>query len=372
MTERSAHWMSAVLPRVRVRQWVLSLPFWLRHRIAYDHDLALAIWRVAARAIEARYRRAARTLGATTTRGGSVTVIQRFGGDLRTNIHFHGLFLDGVYEDGESTPRFIPVRPPSVAEMEALLRIIVVRIERLLHRRGVRRDDSERDDSSSALTDLQARSVLARGTEHLGREEHETEDRVVRRIKARIDDFDLDADVSVGAKRRGRLEHLCRYILRPPFALERLRALADGRIALELRKPWSSGVTHVAFEPDVFLERLASLVPGREPTPFSITASSPPAPRYDRASSQRSNRTSKGHRHPVATAPGPSSCGEASASTSSPANAAGVSGSSLCSSARAASGVCSNTSRSNASRSPSVLRDRLPKTSTSAPDQARI
>ena len=37
MTEMARHCVSAVLPRVRVRQWVLSLPFELRVPLAYRH-----------------------------------------------------------------------------------------------------------------------------------------------------------------------------------------------------------------------------------------------------------------------------------------------------------------------------------------------
>jgi hypothetical protein len=50
MTERARHLAQKVFPeRVRVRQWVLSLPFDLRVRAAFDHGLALA--RITARAI---------------------------------------------------------------------------------------------------------------------------------------------------------------------------------------------------------------------------------------------------------------------------------------------------------------------------------
>jgi hypothetical protein len=35
---------------------------------------------------------------------------------------------------------------------------------------------------------------------------------------------------------RAGLERLCRYVLRPPFAQERLRLRADGRVALELKR----------------------------------------------------------------------------------------------------------------------------------------
>jgi hypothetical protein len=43
MTERAAHLVDAVLPRVPVRQWVLSLPHWLRYMLAWDHGLCRAV-----------------------------------------------------------------------------------------------------------------------------------------------------------------------------------------------------------------------------------------------------------------------------------------------------------------------------------------
>ena len=36
-----------LIPAVPVRQWVLSLPFWLRYRVAHDHRLfseMVAVW----------------------------------------------------------------------------------------------------------------------------------------------------------------------------------------------------------------------------------------------------------------------------------------------------------------------------------------
>lgn len=42
-------------------------------------------------------------------RSGCVTVIQRFGGALNLNVHFHTLVLDGVFtEDEKATLRFHP------------------------------------------------------------------------------------------------------------------------------------------------------------------------------------------------------------------------------------------------------------------------
>jgi hypothetical protein len=43
MAERAASLVDAVLPRVPVRQWVLTLPYRLRYRLAWDHALCLLI-----------------------------------------------------------------------------------------------------------------------------------------------------------------------------------------------------------------------------------------------------------------------------------------------------------------------------------------
>ncbi len=43
MTERAAHLVDEVLPRVPVRQWVLTVPYRLRYRMAFDHGLSRAV-----------------------------------------------------------------------------------------------------------------------------------------------------------------------------------------------------------------------------------------------------------------------------------------------------------------------------------------
>jgi Putative transposase len=53
--------------------------------------------------------------------------------------------------------------------------------------------------------------------------------------------YGLHANVWVSANDRAGLERLCRYVLRPPFAQERLRLRADGRVALELKMAWRDG-----------------------------------------------------------------------------------------------------------------------------------
>ncbi|HET8577005.1 MAG TPA: transposase [Methylomirabilota bacterium] len=82
--------------------------------------------------------------------------------------------------------------------------------------------------------------------------------------QAQLDGFDLHANVWVPGRDRARLERLCRYLLRPPLAQERLRRRADGRILVELRKTWRDGTTHLLLEPLELLEKLAALTPRPE------------------------------------------------------------------------------------------------------------
>ena len=113
MTERAAHAVDAVLPPVPVRQWVLSLPHWLRYVLAWNHGLCRAVLAAYVRALLAFQRQRARRLGVRDGQSGTLTVIQRFGGALNLNIHFHTLVLDGVFTTaGPEGVRFYQRRRP--------------------------------------------------------------------------------------------------------------------------------------------------------------------------------------------------------------------------------------------------------------------
>jgi hypothetical protein len=65
-----------------------------------------------------------------TAQAGAVTLIQRFGSAL--NIHFHMLFLDGVYVDQPNgAARFRWVKSPSSAEITRLTHTIAHRVGRV-------------------------------------------------------------------------------------------------------------------------------------------------------------------------------------------------------------------------------------------------
>jgi hypothetical protein len=89
MADTAAHLVDRVLPEVPVRQWVLSLPFALRYRLAYDAALTSAVLGVFVRTVFASLRRRARKKrGVTRGKCGAVTFVQRFGDALNLNVHF--------------------------------------------------------------------------------------------------------------------------------------------------------------------------------------------------------------------------------------------------------------------------------------------
>ena len=73
-----------------------------------------------------------------TAQAGAVTLIQRFGSALNLNIHFHMLFLDGVYvQRPDGSLRFRWVKAPTSAELTRLAQTLALRVGRLLERQGL-------------------------------------------------------------------------------------------------------------------------------------------------------------------------------------------------------------------------------------------
>jgi hypothetical protein len=72
-----------------------------------------------------------------SVRTGAVTLIQRFGSALNLNIHFHMLFLDGVYIDrADGSVRFWQVKAPTSEELTQLTNRIAHRVGSFLERQG--------------------------------------------------------------------------------------------------------------------------------------------------------------------------------------------------------------------------------------------
>ena len=141
MAESAALLVDEVLPHKPMRQWVLSVPFPLRFLFASQPKIMGKALGIVYRTIATHLTRKAGYTKATAYPG-AVTLIQRFGSAL--NIHFHMLFLDGVYvEHAGSIARFCWVKAPTSAELMQLTHTIAHRLARYLERQGLLERDAE-------------------------------------------------------------------------------------------------------------------------------------------------------------------------------------------------------------------------------------
>jgi putative transposase/transposase-like zinc-binding protein len=270
MCDFAGHLRERVMPHVPVRQWVLTVPFGLRFGMAFNPALTGVVLRAFVGIVSRWLRRRAR---ARRIRGvlktGGVTVIQRFGSALNLNVHFHTLMIDGVYEIAPSgAALFHPVPAPTDEDVAAVVEQVYRKVAGIL--------DAQGDDDGAALAStepglatLAGASVAGVGasgprrgarTLRLG-SSNAFEATVSGRKCASVEGFSLHANVRVAANDRDGLEHLARYLARPPVATERLTQLADGRVALRFKRPFSDGTQAVVFTPFEFIERLLPLIP---------------------------------------------------------------------------------------------------------------
>ncbi len=277
MSESAALLVDEVFPQRPVRHWVLSVPFPLRFLFANHPAIMGQVLRIVYRAI-ATYLCHKAGFNRLEARTGAVTLIQRFGSALNLNIHFHMLFLDGVYvESHDGKLRFRQISRPTTGELHELLHRIAHRVARYLERQGLLERDVENSylalenlgEDVSAMPDLYGHSITYRVA--LGPQQgkkvfslqtlppspgHDNRARLAKEAG-----FSLHAGVAARADQRDKLERLCRYITRPAVSEKRLSRTGNGQVRYQLKTPYRDGTTHVIFNPLDFLSRLAALVP---------------------------------------------------------------------------------------------------------------
>jgi hypothetical protein len=200
-----------------------------------------------------------------TAQTGAVTLIQRFGSALNLNIHFHMLFLDGIYVDGANgSSRFRWVKAPTSEELTQLAHTIASRVGRFLERQGLLERDAENSYLASdavdedPMTQLLGHSItyrIAVGPQ-AGRKVFTLQTLPACDPEDQFGDtpglvagFSLHAGVAAKAHERKKLERLCRYIARPAISEKRLSLTSGGNVRYQLKTPYRDGTTHVIFEP---------------------------------------------------------------------------------------------------------------------------
>jgi len=102
MADTAAHLVDHVLSRAPYRQWVLTVPKPLRLVLARDPAWTSWVGQLVVRGISTWQRRVARARGLRAPRTGAVMFVQRFGGQVNLNVHYHLVVSDGVFvDDGE-------------------------------------------------------------------------------------------------------------------------------------------------------------------------------------------------------------------------------------------------------------------------------
>jgi hypothetical protein len=205
-----------------------------------------------------------------------VTLIQRFGSALNLNVHFHMLFLDGVYPETKyGKTRFQRANAPDQQELVAFVHTISHRVAGFLEREGILERDEENsylnleegdEDPMQQVLGCSVSYCIAIGPQQ-GRKVFtlqtipawEDDDRFAQ--VAKVSGFSLHAGVAAQARERQKLERLARYITRPAVSEKRLSLTPSGNIRYQLKTPYSDGTTHVIFEPLDFIAKLAALVP---------------------------------------------------------------------------------------------------------------
>jgi hypothetical protein len=155
MHDTAARLVERVLPGAPFRQWVLTVPFTLRFRLARDPARVAEVLTELHRAIRRSHRAQARALGLPCGEPAAVTFVQRFGGMLNLHVHLHAVVADALFlREGEGV-RAVPLPPPTHAEV----RVVVSRVARrlaILERRLPREVSAEPAPDALAVEQLQA------------------------------------------------------------------------------------------------------------------------------------------------------------------------------------------------------------------------
>jgi hypothetical protein len=286
MAQMTAHLVECVMPWVPTRQWVVSVPMPLRYWTAPSRGLTAQVHTIIRTTIAQYYVNQAvkRGVARHKVQPGSVTFIQRFGGSLNLNVHYHLIVIEGVFldrTDQSLKPRFLKTEPPSDADVADVVQNISRRVIRKLRRLGYLEAGSDAAVATGydPLLDNEpelARTMAASVTQRIACGERAGEK--VRRIGsgfgdegerpaltgprcASVNGFSLHANTEIPAHRRDQLERLIRYTARGAVSLERLEEDANGDLIYAFNRPWSDGTTGIKLSPLELLEKLAALVP---------------------------------------------------------------------------------------------------------------
>ena len=257
--DTAKHLLEEVIPEVPVRQWVLSMPYTHRFLLATKPEFLRSALAVFHRTINRHYLKKAQQKKLKNPKVGAITVVQRFGGGLNLNVHFHSLYMDGVFHENylgeEVFHEFIPTHEEIVKVTKQLKK----RLTNLLSKM----ESINTEDFS--LNQMHAQSVQNRDEKNqlpiaIGKVCDPPYQEFKGNRCSYDDGFNLHANVKILSQNRDGLERLCRYVLRGPLAKDRI-SYNGGKVRLKLKTPYNNGTTHLEFTADQFIKRIIALIP---------------------------------------------------------------------------------------------------------------
>ena len=227
MAETAAHVIDHVLPRVPIRQVVLTLPQRLRWYLHRDRKVLSGVLRIFLRALQTSVRKHSPD-AARDAQIGAVSFVHRAGASLNVHTHFHVTITDGVFslsESGEAV--FFPASELTESVFEQIQDKLRKRILAYFGRHGYLDWDE--------VEDMQQWG-------HGG-------------------GFSLNGQVKIDEWDRDGQERLLRYCARPAFALDSMARFDEERIVYDFQRPRPDGQCQQVFTPMELLKRLSELIP---------------------------------------------------------------------------------------------------------------
>ena len=273
MVETATNLTSGVLPHVRYRQFVLTLPIALRFMCGVSRKLLQKVHGIAAEEYKNFYRD-----GRSSEDGivGGISFIQRFNSGCDFNLHFHTMMADGVWLENEAGEIKFFQKSLSEIELGEILDDISTRIVRTLRRQGLLNAQGEvletpvLDDDLGHLEvlakSMSAKKLFSEGLESLtkigkGFGFAEEKPLSLKKMTVTKNGFSLHAGTVVNANSRDKLFKLLEYQCRPPISDSRLEVMDSGSVRLKLKRTYSDGTTHIEMSGLEFLAKLHALIP---------------------------------------------------------------------------------------------------------------
>jgi hypothetical protein len=169
MTEVAAQLVDELLPKVPIRQWVVSMPYYLRYALAWNLEMRKAVFAAMHRAVDAHYRRQGALAGLKDPKTCSIAVIHGFSSALQTVVIIYVLHESGVWENDPANPVFKPGPQLETLVMQEALWDAWLRIERQFTKFGWHDKEQdtllERDPALAALLNAVVQGLKITGNE---------------------------------------------------------------------------------------------------------------------------------------------------------------------------------------------------------------